>query len=89
MEQTAVEFMASELLYLDNEYDMKLINKNEYQAKRKEIIEQAKEMEKEQTIDFAKKFSDFNGLTFNEKEVSKEYLEKLYDEYYNETFKSE
>lgn len=36
------------------------------------------EMEKEQTIDFAKKFSDFNGLTFNEKEVSKEYLEKLY-----------
>ena len=27
--------------------------------------------------------------TFNEKEVSKEYLEKLYNEYYNETFKSE
>ena len=54
-----------------------------------EYFEQAKEMEKEQTIDFAKKFSDFNGLTFNEKEVSKEYLEKLYDEYYNETFKSE
>ena len=46
--KTAVEFMASELLYLDNEYDMKLINKNEYQAKRKEIIDQAKEMEKEQ-----------------------------------------
>jgi hypothetical protein len=87
--KTAVDFMASELLYLDNEYDMKLINKNEYQAKRKEIIDQAKEMEKERVIDFAKKFSDFNGLTFNEKEVSKEYLEKLYDEYYNETFKSE
>jgi len=76
--KTAVDFMASELLYLDNEYDMKLINKNEYQAKRKEIIEQAKGMEKERVIDFAKKFSDFNGLTFNEKEVSKEYLEKLY-----------
>jgi len=43
-----------------------------------EWFEQAKEMEKEQIIDFAKKFSDFNGLTFNEKEVSKEYLEKLY-----------
>jgi site-specific DNA-adenine methylase len=41
-------------------------------------IQQAKEMEKERVIDFAKKFSDFNGLTFNEKEVSKEYLEKLY-----------
>ncbi len=47
------------------------------------------EMEKEHIIDFAKNFSDFNGLTFNEKEVSKEYLEKLYNEYYNETFKSE
>jgi site-specific DNA-adenine methylase len=76
--KTAVDFMASELLYLDNEYDMKLINKNEYQAKRKEIIEQAKEMEKDRVIDFAKKFSDFNGLTFNEQKVSKEYLEKLY-----------
>jgi len=47
--------------------------------------EQAKEIDKERVIDFAKKFSDFNGLTFNEKEVSKEYLEKLYDEF----FKSE
>jgi hypothetical protein len=76
--KTAVEWFANELLYLENEYDMKLINKNEYQAKRKELIEQAKEMEKDRVIDFAKKFSDFNGLTFNEKEVSKEYLEKLY-----------
>ena len=47
--KTAVEFIASELLYLDNEYDMKLINKNEYQAKRKEIIEQAKGMEESVT----------------------------------------
>jgi len=54
-----------------------------------EIINKAKEMDKERVIDFAKKFSDFNGLTFNEKEVSKEYLEKLYDKYYKETFKSE
>jgi hypothetical protein len=46
--KTAVEFIASELLYLDNEYDMKLINKNEYQAKRKEIIEQANKMFEEQ-----------------------------------------
>lgn len=46
MKQTAVEWLASELLYLDNEYDMKLIDKNEYQAKRKEVIEQAKAKEK-------------------------------------------
>jgi len=47
---TAVEWMENELLYLDNEYDMKLIDKNEYQAKRKQIIDQAKAMEKEQII---------------------------------------
>ena len=54
-----------------------------------ELFNKAKEMEKEQIIDFAKNFSDFNGLTFNEKEVSKEYLEKLYEQYYKENFKSE
>jgi hypothetical protein len=57
--RTAVEFIASELLYLDNEYDMKLINKNEYQAKRKEIIEQAKGMEKMQEAkEYLKGFRD-------------------------------
>jgi len=75
--KTAVEFMASELLYLDNEYNMKLINKNEYQAKRKEIIEQANKIFEEQIKD-----AWFDGVTNwdSEKEV---------EEYYNETFKSE
>jgi hypothetical protein len=75
--KTAVEFIASELLYLDNEYDMKLINKNEYQAKRKEIIEQANKIFEEQIKD-----AWFDGVTNwdSEKEV---------EEYYNETFKSE
>ena len=50
MKQTAVEWMANELLYLDNEYDMKIIDKNEYQAKRKQIIDQAKAMEEEQVM---------------------------------------
>jgi hypothetical protein len=78
-ETTVVEWLENEvsnLVVVTKEYVLILIN-------------QAKEMEKERVIDFAKKFSDFNGLTFNEKEVSKEYLEKLYDEYYKETFKSE
>jgi hypothetical protein len=80
--KTAVDFMASELLYLDNEYDMKLITKNEYQAKRKEIIDQAKEMEKEQKIDFARlclnKAKDLDILT--------SFMNV--EQYYNETFKS-
>ena len=73
--KTAVEWFANELLYLENEYDMKLINKNEYQAKRKELLKQAKEMEKEQIMQaFANgKFYDKNWA----------------HRYYNETFKSE
>jgi hypothetical protein len=76
--QTAVNWMANELLYLDNEYDMKLINKNEYQAKRKEIIDQAKEMFEEQIMD-----------AYNQ--GSNDYGSQCYqpEQYYNETFKSE
>ena len=81
--KTAVEWFVEEMFNQGYLNDKPLtVNNIEY------FVKQAKEMEKERVIDFAKKFSDFNGLTFNEKEVSKEYLEKLY-EYYNETFKSE
>ena len=72
--ETAVEFMASELLYLDNEYDMKLINKNEYQEKRKEIIEQANKMFEEQVKDayekgkkYKKPIKDSNPIWLNSK----------------------
>ena len=77
--KTAVDFMASELLYLDNEYDMKLINKNEYQAKRKEIIDQANKIFKEQIINAA---SDHCYPTGELARIDAE-------DYYNETFKSE
>ena len=76
--KTAVEWYNEQLnLYGDMAFN-KEISLGQYHIKKQELIEQAKEMEKDRVIDFAKKFSDFNGLTFNEKEVSKEYLEKLY-----------
>jgi hypothetical protein len=73
--KTAVEWLAEKMLYIDNEYDMKLITKSEYQAKRRDIVNQAKEMEKEQIMQaFANgKFYDKNWA----------------HRYYNETFKSE
>ena len=43
--ESAVEWLYNKMLYIDNEYDMKLITKSEYQFKRRDIIEQAKEME--------------------------------------------
>jgi hypothetical protein len=89
MKQTAVEWLDEQLQIMDSKSYNNLIQIEMGRDNYNDIIEQAKEIDKERVIDFAKKFSDFNGLTFNEKEVSKEYLEKLYDEYYNETFKSE
>ena len=77
MQQTATEWMANELLYLDNEYDMKLIDKNEYQARRKQIIEQAKEMEKEQ---HKKTWSE--GMFCETGDI------QAFEQYYNETFKT-
>jgi hypothetical protein len=62
---------------------MKLINKNEYQAKRKEIIDQAKEMEKEQIEDA--------WLEGNSTECDADgFAQRMeIEQYYNETFKSE
>lgn len=74
MEQTAVEWLVDKMLYIDNEYDMKLITKGEYQAKRRDIIDQAKEMEKQQIID-AYQTSHISMMTA--------------EQYYNETYKSE
>jgi hypothetical protein len=77
MKQTATEWMANELLYLDNEYDMKLIDKNEYQARRKQIIEQAKTMEKEQ---HKKTWSE--GMFCETGDI------QAFEQYYNKNFKN-
>ena len=74
MKQTAVEWLIEKIQQANPTF--------KFDA----LIREGIKMEKEQIIDFAKKFSDFNGLTFNEKEVTKEHLEKLFDEL---TFKSE
>lgn len=74
--KTAVEFIVNELLYLDNEIDMKLINKNEYYAKRKKIIEQANKIFEEQIKD-----AWFDG-------VANWDSEKNVEDYIKETFKT-
>jgi hypothetical protein len=75
---TTVEWFVMELRKLIKESELSDMRPSEFDAKEMMLIEQAKEMEKDMVIDFAKKFSDFNGLTFNEQKVSKEYLEKFY-----------
>jgi hypothetical protein len=71
--QTAVEWLNKEIERLTTQAGIHI----SWQIM-DDLIQQAKEMEKDMVIDFAKKFSDFNGLTFNEQKVSKEYLEKFY-----------
>ena len=87
MKQTAVKWMANELLHLDHEFDMKLIDKNEYQTRRKQVTKQAKQMEKEQIIDC------FNqGYTqCSIEDLEPKSRERFVDakDYYNKTFKSE
>jgi hypothetical protein len=57
MKQTAVEWLVSALDALDEQ--MKVAPKTtNYKSTRGSIIEQAKEMEKEQMIDFAFKYGD-------------------------------
>jgi len=79
---TAVEWLANELLYLDNEFDMKFIDKNEYQKQRKMIIDDAISLEELQIKDAYLK----NHLQGCWMEKS---AEEFAEEYYYETFKSE
>jgi hypothetical protein len=85
MKQTAVEWMANEFLYLDNEFYMKLIDKNEYQVRRKQITEQAKEMEKEQ-IEIAFFQGDLFAVDYFDADKPNQ---DCSENYYNKTFKSE
>jgi hypothetical protein len=71
--QTAVEWLLEELLNRDW-YHLPESIKNE-------IIQQAKAMEEEQTIDFANSFYDNCVLQYGG-------LEKSAEQYFNETFNS-
>ena len=59
---TAVEWLCNEWLYIDQEFDMKLIDKKTYWERLKSVQEQAKAMEKEQIID-AYDAGLFDGMT--------------------------
>jgi len=51
MKQSAVEFLSEQLLNLDIEFDSLLINRESYWGNRNNILEQAKELEKQQIKD--------------------------------------
>jgi len=73
MKQTAVEWLLNSLDYNQNMLGIK------------EIIDQAKEMEKEQIMDAAKIMLEGKIILFNSTEIG----DGRAEQYYNETFKSE
>jgi len=80
---TAVEWLNDEILGLDVEFDVTLISRENYWIKRKEIIEQAKEMEKQQ-------IKDAYGVGYlTDFKLNSDYTTQTPEQYYNETFKSE
>ena len=73
MKQTAVEWLSNRIINLEERLRLKEINLNDFIEEKDLLVEQAKEMEKEQIIE-----ANENKMPF----ISGE-------EYYNETFKSE
>jgi RNA polymerase-interacting CarD/CdnL/TRCF family regulator len=85
----AIEWLVNELLHLDNEYDMNFIDKNMYQQMRKELINEAKEIESEQRkqdiINTYLHCSEYDQASIFMKQQIKEDAE----DYSNEIIKSE
>ena len=78
-QKTAVEWLNDKILELDVEFDITLISRTNYWIKRKEILEQAKEMEKQQIIN-----TWYNGY-INQSPMIDE--ENCGEQFYNNTFK--
>jgi hypothetical protein len=89
MKQTAVEFYSQEEIKLTLDFLENKITQLEYGIKKLRLVEQAKEMEKEQMIEFAKytEFIDTDKSDMNK--VIDFYLTLDGEEFVEETFKSE
>jgi hypothetical protein len=88
MKQTAVEWLNDEIIGLDVEFNMTLISRENYWIKRKELLEQAKEMEKQQhDVTFA---AGYDYRSSKEKNIIEAFgmnSKPTFEQYYNETFK--
>ena len=84
-EQTAVEWQHIELMRINFEYATSKITPREFQEQTKYILEQSKEMEKEQHrqtwFDSTSQFDNSVEMTFK-----KDFFKKDFDRYYNETY---
>ena len=77
MKATAVEWLANRIIELEERLRHKEINLNDFMDLKDELVEQAKEMEKEQIIDFGYDIAD-------ELACGKYWDKKAMEERYNE-----
>jgi hypothetical protein len=81
--QSAVDFLINQWLYLDTEFEMGLMDKNTYWQKLREIQAQSKQMFENQIMD-AMDWIMNKYFEFHEQPTT-----SAREQYYNETFKSE
>jgi hypothetical protein len=79
MKHTAIEFLSEKYMYVTWLRNRDEISASWVDKLRAEYLEQAKEMYKEQMIEFANSFYDECGMQYGG-------LEKSAEEYYNETY---
>jgi hypothetical protein len=79
MKHIAVEFLSEKYMYVTWLRNRDEISAEQADNLRAEYLEQAKEMYKEQMIEFANSFYDECGMQYGG-------LEKSAEQYYNETF---
>ena len=82
MKQTAVEWLANSIINLEERLRLKEINLNDFIEEKDLLVEQAKEMEKEQIIE-----SYCQGC-FDITQDEYIFPRETSEDYYNETFKS-
>ena len=85
MKQTAVEWLENEL----NKLSSMGLSIGKYSSVRKNIFEQAKEMEKEQMNNFFKNGIEYGFDSYHANELAEEPTRPNFEQYYNVTFKSE
>lgn len=82
-QSSSVEWFAQESWKLRVELEDDKISIGEYANKHYQLKEQAKEMQKKQTVDFALKCMFAHVVP---SQATREVIEKLFDEYYKEQF---
>ena len=86
---SAVEWYENRIFILQIQLEKKEISLGEYSVTRVELFKQAKEMEKEQIEDFFNAGVRYGSGSVMSTEWGEDTEEYNFEQYYNETFKSE